>query len=95
MLNRSALAASVIAALAVGGLAVATPVMAQVGLYDEYYNYAAGYYDSAAGYYDYAPGWGGVVANSNPSVPFDPANAALSSRYGKAYGSCGFTIAGC
>ena len=93
MVNRCTLAASVIAVLAVGGLAVATPARAQVGAYDGYYDYAP-----SNGYYDYAPGygrWNAIIANSNPSVPFIGGDAALSYRYGKDYGFCGFTIAGC
>lgn len=88
--NRCALASTVVAALAFGGFAVTTPAMAQVG---PYYDYAVG------PYYDYAPGpglpWGSIAANSNHSVPFNPADAALSYRYGRNYGFCGFTIAGC
>jgi hypothetical protein len=83
MLNHYALTASVVAALAVGGMAVATPAMAQVG---PYYDYAPGYGG--------AP-WGTIIGNSNPSVPFDPGEAALAHRYGRGYGYCGFTIAGC
>jgi hypothetical protein len=86
MMNHCVLASTVVGALAFGGFAVITPAMAQVG-----------------SYYDYAPGdvagpglpWGSIIANSNHSVPFDPADAALAYRYGKNYGFCGFTIAGC
>jgi hypothetical protein len=93
MLNRCVLASTFVAALAVGGLAVATPAMAQIG---PSYQVDPYYYDYAPGY---APGpglqWGAIIANSNHSVPFDPADAALAYRYGKDYGFCGFTIAGC
>jgi predicted PurR-regulated permease PerM len=83
-LKLCALSTTVVAALTVGGLVVATPAMAQVG---SYYDYAPDYGPG--------PGWGPIIANSNHSVPFDPADAALSYRYGKSYGYCGFTIAGC
>jgi hypothetical protein len=92
MLNRCALASTVVAALALGGFAVATPAMAQMG---PYYDYAPGpLYDYAPGYGPGLP-WGSIIANSNHSVPFDPADAAISYRYGRNYGFCGYTIAGC
>jgi hypothetical protein len=89
MSNRCALAAGVVAALAVGGVAAATPATAQMGPYGPYHDYAPGY----------SPGpglpWGSVIANSNHSVPFNPLDAAESYRYGRNYGYCGFTITGC
>lgn len=82
VLNQFALGAAVVGALAIGGFAVSTPARAQPGPY-----------------YDYAPGpvspWGTIVANANPSVPFNPPDAALAYRHGRNYGFCGFTIAGC
>jgi hypothetical protein len=86
ILNRRTPALAFVIALAVGGVFAVIPALAQVG---PYYDYAPGYAP--------APGlpWGTIIENSNHSVPFDPSDAAFAYRYGRHYGFCGFTIAGC
>ncbi len=81
MLNRYALAATVVAALAVGNSALVTPATAQVG---SYYDYAPGYV-SGPGLYDYAPGYGAGAALYD-YAPGYGAGAALYD-YAPAYGA--------
>lgn len=90
MLRHCALAATFVAAFGAGGFAVGTSAMAQ-----PYYAYAPGYGPGLGPGLGPGVPWGAIIANSNHSVPFDPGDAALSYRYGRSYGYCGYTIAGC
>jgi hypothetical protein len=92
IITRYAFAAVAVTAFVFAAAAGSTAALAQAP-YPGGYGYGPGYYDYAPGpYYDYAPGG---YAERYSDVPYDPGAAALAHRYGKHYGWCGFTIAGC
>lgn len=94
MIVRYAARAAVAAGLSAAGvMGVSVPASAQYAGWQ-----SPRYYDRGYGYngmYDYVPNQSQIYGEVNPSVPFDPSEAAMDRAYGKPYGFCGFTIAGC